>query len=181
VPFDQADTVAQAGGGHFAGKRADRVVSPLAARRRSAITLYSPLMSPSASGFGAHFFLQLLISGFFGILFLQSGIDKVIDRRGNLDWLTGHFAKSPLGGMVPLLLGLITLLELAAGVLSAVGCVLVAVRHDPAIGFYGVVVSGFALLALFFGQRMAKDYPGAGTLVPYFLVVIAGLIWLGQS
>ena len=138
-------------------------------------------MSPSASGFGAHFFLQLLISGFFGILFLQSGIDKVIDRRGNLEWLTGHFAKSPLAGMVPLLLAMITLMELAAGALSAVGCVLVAARHDPTIGFYGVVVSGFALLALFFGQRMAKDYPGAAALVPYILVAIAGLIWLGQS
>ena len=138
-------------------------------------------MSPPASGYGALFFLQLLISGFFAVLFLQSGIDKVIDRRGNLEWLTGHFAKSPLAGTVPLLLGMITLMELAAGALSAVGLVMVALRHDPAIGFYGVVVSGFALLALFFGQRLAKDYPGAAALVPYFLVVIAGLIWLGQS
>jgi hypothetical protein len=82
--------------------------------------------------------------------------------------------------MVPLLLGVITLMELASGTLSAVGCVLVLLRHDPAIAFYGVVLSGFSLLALFFGQRMAKEYPGAATLVPYFLVVIAGLIWLGQ-
>jgi hypothetical protein len=34
--------------------------------------------------------------GFLAILFLQSGIDKVVDRRGNLEWLNGHFAKSPL-------------------------------------------------------------------------------------
>src|SRR5436190_18252596 len=129
---------------------------------------------------GAVFVLQALISAFFAILFLQSGFDKIIDRRGNLEWLTGHFAKSPLAGMVPMLLGLITLLELASGVLSAAGCALVLVRHDPTIAFYGVVLSGFSLIALFFGQRMAKDYPGAGTLVPYFLVVIAGLIWLGQ-
>jgi hypothetical protein len=30
-------------------------------------------------------------------------------------------------------------------------------------------------LALFFGQRMAKDYVGAGGLVPYFLVSLAAL------
>lgn len=130
---------------------------------------------------GAIFVLQVLISAFFAILFLQSGIDKVMDRKGNLEWLTGHFAKSPLAGMVPLLLSVITLLELAAGALSAIGCVMVLLRHDSTIAFYGVVLSGLALLALFFGQRMAKEYPGAASLVPYFLVVIAGIVWLGQS
>ena len=133
------------------------------------------------SSAGAVFVLQVLISAFFAILFLQSGIDKVLDRKGNLDWLTGHFAKSPLAGMVPLLLGVITIMELAAGALSAIGCVMVLVRHDPTIAFYGVILSGVALLALFFGQRMAKEYPGAASLVPYFLVVIAGLVWLGQG
>ena len=38
------------------------------------------------------------------ILFLQSGLDKVFDWKGNLDWLTGHFAKTFMGRMVPLLL-----------------------------------------------------------------------------
>ncbi|CAN5471502.1 hypothetical protein BH18VER2_BH18VER2_14670 [soil metagenome] len=133
------------------------------------------------SSTGAIFALQALISAFFAILFLQSGIDKVIDRKGNLDWLTGHFAKSPFAGMVPLLLGLITLMELAAGTLSAIGCVMVLFRHDSTIAFYGAIVSGLALLALFFGQRMAKEYPGAASLVPYFLVVIAALNWLGQG
>jgi hypothetical protein len=129
---------------------------------------------------GAIFILQTLISAFFAILFLQSGLDKIFDRRGNLDWLTGHFAKSPLGGMAPVLLGVITIMELSAGALSAIGCVMILLRHDSTIAFYGAIVSGLALLALFFGQRMAKEYPGAATLVPYFLVVIAGIIWLGQ-
>ncbi len=127
------------------------------------------------------FALQVFTSAFFAILFLQSSIDKLVDRRGNLEWLTGHFAKSPLGGSVPVLLFLITILELSAGALSAVGCVVVLIRRDATIAFYGAVVSGLALLALFFGQRLAKDYPGAAALVPYILVVIAALIWLGQG
>jgi hypothetical protein len=130
---------------------------------------------------GALFALQLLISAFFAILFLQSGIDKVLDRRGNLDWLTGHFAKSPLRGIVPLLLSGITILELSAGILSGLGCLMILLRRDSTIAFYGAVVAGIALLSLFFGQRMAKEYPGAAALVPYFIVVIAALIWLGQS
>ena len=133
------------------------------------------------SSAGAVFVLQVIISAFFAILFLQSGIDKLIDRRGNLEWLTGHFAKSPLAGMVPPLLGLITIMELAAGALSGIGCVMILLRHDSTIAFYGVVFAALALLALFFGQRMAKEYPGAATLVPYFLVVIACVIWLGQG
>lgn len=130
---------------------------------------------------GAIFLLRMLTSAFFAILFLQSGSDKVIDRRGNLEWLTGHFAKSPLAGIVGLLLGIITIMELAAGALSAIGCVMILLRHDSMIAFYGAAVSGLALLALFFGQRMAKDYPGAAALVPYFLVVIAAIIWLRQG
>src|SRR5438105_6992926 len=131
--------------------------------------------------YGATFVLQAFTSAFFAILFLQSGLDKVLDRRGNLDWLTGHFAKSPLAGMVGLLLVIITILEIAAGVLSALGCLGILFWHDSTVAFYGALISGLALLALFLGQRLAKDYAGAGVLVPYFLVVIAAIIWLGQS
>ena len=67
---------------------------------------------------GTIFILQILVSAFLAILFLQSGIDKVVDRRGNLEFLQGHFAKSPLAGMVPLLATVITILEIASGALS---------------------------------------------------------------
>ena len=53
---------------------------------------------------GAIYLMQILASAFLAILFLQSGIDKIVDRRGNLEWLRGHFAKSPLAGTVPALL-----------------------------------------------------------------------------
>ena len=63
--------------------------------------------------------LQILVSAFLAILFLQSGIDKMVDQRGNLQWLTGHFAKSPLARFVPALLLVLTVVEISAGVLSA--------------------------------------------------------------
>ena len=129
---------------------------------------------------GALFLLQILVPAFLAILFLQSGIDKVVDRRGNLDWLKGHFAKSPLAGIVPLMVLAITTLELAAGALSAIGCVLIIVSHDTMAAFYGAVVSATSILALFFGQRMAKDYAGAAVLVPYFFVTLLGIYLLAQ-
>ncbi len=129
---------------------------------------------------GALFLSQILVSAFLAILFLQSGIDKVVDRRGNLDWLKGHFAKSPLAGMVPLMVLAITTLELAAGALSAIGCVFVIFSHDITVAFYGAVVSATSILALFFGQRIAKDYGGAAVLVPYFFVTLLGIYLLAQ-
>ena len=129
---------------------------------------------------GAIHGMQVLASAFLAILFLQSGIDKIVDRRGNLEWLKGHFAKSPLAGMVPLMVTIITILELAAGALSAVGSVMILIRRDSTLAFYGALISAFAILALFFGQRMAKDYPGAATLVPYFLLTLAAIYLLAQ-
>lgn len=127
---------------------------------------------------GATYLLQAFASAFLAILFLQSGIDKVVDRRGNLEWLKGHFAKSPLAGMVPLLVTALTILEIAAGVLSAVGCVLIILQRNSTLAFYGAVVSAISIIALFFGQRLAKDYAGAATLVPYFLLALSALYLL---
>jgi len=126
------------------------------------------------------YLMQILTSAFLAILFLQSGIDKIVDRRGNFEWLKGHFAKSPLAGIVPALLICITIVEVAAGALSAVGCVLVVLLNDSAIAFYGAIVSAAAITALFFGQRIAKEYAGAAVLVPYFLLTLVAIYLLAQ-
>jgi hypothetical protein len=130
---------------------------------------------------GAIHVMQVLSSALLAILFLQSGIDKIVDRRGNLDWLNGHFAKSPLAGMVPLMVTVITIMEIAAGALSAVGSLMIFVRRDSTLAFYGAVVAALSIVALFFGQRMAKDYAGAGVLVPYFLLTLAAIYLLSMQ
>jgi hypothetical protein len=127
---------------------------------------------------GATYLLQILVSAFLAILFLQSGIDKIADRRGNLEWLQGHFAKSPLAGIVPAMVTAITIIEVAAGALSAIGCVVIIFSRGSTIAFYGAVISAIAIGSLFFGQRMAKDYAGAAVLVPYFLLALAAIYLL---
>jgi hypothetical protein len=124
--------------------------------------------------------LQILASAFLTILFLQSSIDKIVDRRGNLEWLTAHFAKSPLGGIVPAMLTAITILEIAAGALSAIGCVMIMISRDSILAFYGAIIAAIAIVALFFGQRMAKDYAGAAVLVPYFLLALSAIYLLAR-
>ena len=128
----------------------------------------------------ANWLLQILVSIFLAILFLQSGIDKVADRRGNMEFLLGHFAKSPLAGMVPFLVTVVTILEIVAGGLSALGCMLIILNRDPTLAFCGAVVSAISITALFFGQRMAKDYAGAAVLVPYFLLTLVAIYLLAR-
>jgi len=125
--------------------------------------------------------MQILVAALLAILFLQSGIDKIVDRRGNLEWLKGHFAKTPLARTVPALLTAVTILELAAGVLSALGCVLLLLLRDSTVAFCGAVVSAAAIITLFFGQRLAKDYAGAAVLVPYFLLALAAIYLLAAG
>jgi hypothetical protein len=106
------------------------------------------------------------------ILFIQSGLDKVFDWKGNLGWLTGHFSKTFLSGMVPPMLGTITLMELATGVLSGAGIAYFLITGSAALMFYGSVIGALSVIGLFFGQRVAKDYPGAAVLVPYFILLL---------
>lgn len=121
--------------------------------------------------------LQILASLFLAILFLQSGIDKIVDRAGNLEYQTDHFAKSPLAGTVGPMFLTLTVLETLSGLLNGIGCLLLIFRQDPTVAFWGAVLSAITFCALFFGQRVGKDYAGAAALVPYFLLSIVA-IWL---
>ncbi len=119
--------------------------------------------------------IQAFISLFLSILFLQSGMDKVMDWRGNLGYFAPHFAKSPLAGIVPLMLLVLTVIEVSAGVVNGVGLLELVVLGKAQIAFWGTALAALAITSIFFGQRMAKDYAGAAILVPYFLLTIVGL------
>lgn len=117
--------------------------------------------------------LPLLFTALFvAILFTQSGLDKVFDWKGNLEWLTGHFSKTPLARMVPVMLATITVMEIATGLLAAVGLVYLLATGQNTLIFYASILGAASLTALFFGQRIAKDYAGAAVLVPYFILLL---------
>lgn len=109
---------------------------------------------------------------FVAILFVQSGLDKVLDWKGNLEWLTGHFSKTILASLVPIMLVTITVMEVATGLLAAVGIIYFLVEESLILLYYASIVGSASLAALFFGQRIAKDYPGAAVLVPYFILLL---------
>ncbi|QYO67432.1 hypothetical protein [Leptolyngbya sp. 7M] len=119
---------------------------------------------------------SLLAALFTAILFIQSGFDKVFDWNGNLEWLTGHFSSTPLAKMVPMMLATVTLMEVATGLLAAAGIFYFLFTGSLLIVFISGVVGALSITALFFGQRIAKDYAGAAVLVPYFILQLIVII-----
>jgi hypothetical protein len=118
---------------------------------------------------------QCLVSSFFAVLFIQSGLDKVVDRAGNLEYLKGHFKATPLLPVIPLCLAALTLLEVAAGVVCAVGFVVLLTGGSSAISYLGTFLCSVTFVSLFTGQRIAKDYAGAASLVPYFTLSLVAM------
>jgi len=115
---------------------------------------------------------SIFILALLAIVFLQSGIDKVVDWKGNLGWLESHFSKTLIKGMVPFSLALVMLLELASGVTAIVGAILLWCHDDSCWALVSAVLSGITFLLLFLGQRLAKDYPGAQGIVVYFIPTV---------
>jgi uncharacterized membrane protein YphA (DoxX/SURF4 family) len=121
---------------------------------------------------------SILILLFLAVTFIQSGYDKTMYWKDNVDWLTGHFAKTPIRNMVPFSLFLILVLELIAGILCISGIIQLLVNNGRTFGLYGAIFSCITLIFLLVGQRMAKDYDGARTIVIYFIPAILATYWL---
>ena len=117
--------------------------------------------------------LQILCLIFLSILFLQSSIDKIYDWKGNIDFFKSHFSKTIFKNFVFILLVLITLFEFSAGLFSLIGVLeIFYFKSYSVFAVVGSYLSGLCIIMLFFGQRIAKDYVGAASLVPYFIVTL---------
>lgn len=122
----------------------------------------------------AEIFILIMLA----IVFLQSGIDKIVDRKGNLSWLQGHFANSPLKNMVPFSLFTVTVLEILSGLSAVVGAVSLITCEGTLFALISGILSAITFLMLFLGQRLAKDYPGAQTIVIYLIPTVLLLFML---
>lgn len=121
---------------------------------------------------------SILILVFLAITFIQSGYDKLFHWKENLDWFKEHFAETRLKNLVHIALVHLLVLELISGVLCIVGSIELFVSNGRTFGLYGAVFSCISLLMMLFGQRMAKDYDGARTIVLYFIPAVMAVYWL---
>ena len=111
-------------------------------------------------------------------VFLQSGIDKVLNYKKELGWIRQKFVKSGLYNYVGLLFIVLTFLEILSGFLSLSGIFRILVSGETDVAYWGAWISCLTMLMLVFGQRITRDYSGAATLIPYFIASLLGLYFL---
>ena len=122
---------------------------------------------------------QGFVGAFLAVLFLQSGLDKVLDWKGNKAYVTGYLEKTPFRRVSGFLFFIITLLEVLAGIASAAGVLSTVLLRQTQLGLLGAFLAAASVLSLFLGQRLAKDYASAAGMVPYFLTTVVALVLLG--
>jgi hypothetical protein len=106
---------------------------------------------------------------------MQSSLDKMFNWKSELEFNKQHFAKTFLRPAVPVMFAVLTLMEFSSGILSAHGIVMLLHLGETIGAFYGNCLCATTFLCLFFGQRIAKDYAGAQSLVSYFIVLLIGV------
>ena len=115
------------------------------------------------------------ISIFLGIVMTQSGFDKIFNWEGELDFITGKFANTPLANFSTFGLIQVTIFEILSGLLSIFGSLMALFDDDYSYAIMGLILAAGSLAILMLGQRISKDYEGAAVLVPYYILTIFGL------
>ena len=119
---------------------------------------------------------QVFIALFLIIVFLQSSMDKIFDRKNNLAFFESHFSKTFFKYFVPYLLTIITVFELVGAVTLIFGLYYAFAAKTTLWIFYGFVILAVTIIFLLFGQRLAKDYAASADLVPYFILIMLGIM-----
>jgi uncharacterized membrane protein YphA (DoxX/SURF4 family) len=112
---------------------------------------------------------------FFSIVFIQSGVDKVSDYKGNLAFLNDLLKIYFSPPLIEFSLVVVTIFELISGILCLIGIVNFIFNNSNFIGLLGLIIGSIALLILLFGQRVSKNYEGAKTIAIYFIVAMIGI------
>lgn len=121
---------------------------------------------------------ELILLVFIAITFGFSALENSLNWTENIATLKAHFDKTFMAKMVPLSLFIIAILEVFASVLALAGIVSIIIFSNKTIGLYSAILSAITLLLLLFGQRVAKDYEGAKTIVIYLIPTVISLYLL---
>lgn len=121
---------------------------------------------------------SILVLIFLAITFIMSSYDKIFHWQENITWLKSHFEETIIKNIVPLSVAFLLIIELIAGIFSIAGCIQLIVNGGRTYGLYGAIFSCVSLLVMLIGQRLAKDYDGARTIVIYFIPALIGVFLL---
>ena len=117
----------------------------------------------------------LFVLAFFFIVFIQSGVDKIYDHKGNSAYLNDLLKNYFSPPLIAFSLIVVTILELISGILCIIGIIDFILNKSNFIGLLGLIIGSLALLILLFGQRVCKNYDGAKTIAIYFILIMIGI------
>ena len=123
---------------------------------------------------------QTFISLFLAIVFVQSGLDKVMNWKGNHSWIKEHFSKSILASFSTPMFIILTVTEVATGTIALIGLFCLWFSNDSSCTYISILLSLLSYLMLIFGQRIAQDYEGAKTIAIYSGISLISLMYFVQ-
>ena len=121
---------------------------------------------------------EILLLLFFIITYFMSVLEKLGDWKGTIVYYKNHFIETILFKMIPLLLVKIIIFEIGVLLLLSIGLYNLVVENETTVAVIGLELSAITLLMFLFGQRLAKDYPGAINITVYFILNIFGIYLL---
>ena len=119
---------------------------------------------------------QILIAIFLIVVFLQSSLDKIFERNSNLIFFQSYFSDTILRHFTSYLLTIVTIFELIGALTLIYGVYYAFAAKTTLWIFYGLVILAITIIFLLTGQRIAKDYTSAAQLVPYFILIMLGIM-----
>jgi len=121
---------------------------------------------------------EILLLLFFIITYFMSVLEKLGDWKGTVAYYKNHFKETILLKMIPLLLLKIVIFEIGVLFLLCIGLYYLVSEDATTIAIIGLELSAITLLMFLFGQRLAKDYPGAMNITVYYILNIIGIYLL---
>jgi len=119
----------------------------------------------------------LCVLAFLSIVFIQSGLDKIINWKGNLEFTSSTLSSKIPSFLVVFALFFVLILETFGGFASLGGIIeLICFKDQFLWAQIGISSCSSALLVLLLGQRISQNYVDAKTIVIYFIVALIGLI-----
>lgn len=112
------------------------------------------------------------------ITYAFSFFEKIVDYEGTLGWMKTHFKNTPIRKWVPLGLKVLLLAEASTFLLSVYSLIYLALYQTNEPILYTNMANIFCLLLMLIGQRWAKDFDGARTIVIYLIPSLLAIIYL---
>ena len=85
----------------------------------------------------------------------QSGLDKIFNWEGELEFMTEKFSKTVLSNFSTIGLIQVTILETLSGLISLFGSIMVLFFDDESYGIIGLILAAVSFSILMAGQRIS--------------------------